>query len=90
MDASSPYEALETLLRLYENFALQRRALLNQATARLDYELKDLCEFVDQLFDLSVMVFNTKAAGYTCHGKPWIKGMLHVYLRKVAAAAHDN
>jgi len=30
------------------------------------------------------MVFNQKAAGYTCHGKAWIKGMLHVYLRKLA------
>ena len=90
VDTSSPYQALETLLRLYENFALQKRALLNQATGRLDYELKDLCEFVDQLFDLSMMIFNERAAGYTCHGKPWIKGMLHVYLRKIAGTTDDN
>ena len=51
---------------------------------KVEYQLEDLLKFVDQLYDLSAMVFNQKAAGYTCHGKAWIKGMLHVYLRKLA------
>ena len=50
----------------------------------LEYDLKDLLSWIDSLFDASMMIFNEKAAGYTCHGKAWIKGMVHVYLRKLA------
>ena len=50
----------------------------------MEYDLKDLLTWIDSLFDASMMIFNEKAAGYTCHGKAWIKGMVHVYLRKLA------
>ena len=82
LDTKTPYEALETLCRLYENYCLQKRG--THITSPLDYELKDLLSWIDQLQDASMMIFNEKAAGYTCHGKAWIKGMLHVYLRKLA------
>ena len=83
MDSKSPYETLEMILRLYENYLLQKQG---RHVSQINYELNDVLKFVDTLFDLSLMVFNEKAAGYTCHGKAWIKGMLHVYLRQLAAA----
>eukprot|EP00349_Pseudokeronopsis_sp_Brazil_P006085 CAMPEP_0202958352 /NCGR_PEP_ID=MMETSP1396-20130829/2717_1 /ASSEMBLY_ACC=CAM_ASM_000872 /TAXON_ID= /ORGANISM="Pseudokeronopsis sp., Strain Brazil" /LENGTH=67 /DNA_ID=CAMNT_0049676397 /DNA_START=177 /DNA_END=380 /DNA_ORIENTATION=+ len=49
---------------------------------KMEYTLEDLLKFVDQLYDLGAMVYNEKASGYTAHGKPWIKGKLHAYLRK--------
>jgi hypothetical protein len=30
------------------------------------------------------MVYNPKAAGYTCHGKAWIKAMVYDFLKKNA------
>ena len=51
---------------------------------KIEYDLKDICEFIDQLYDMSLLIYNAKAAGYTSHGKPWIKGMVHVYLRKLS------
>ena len=80
IDTKGPNECFEALCRFYESYAIQKGGL----PQKVEYELRDLLQFVDQLFDLSMMIFNHKAAGYTCHGKPWIKGMLHVYLRKLA------
>ena len=78
IDTKTPYEAFETICRLYENYEIQKRG---PQTEHFEYELKELIAFVDQLYDLSMMIFNNKAAGYTSHGKAWIKAMLHVYLR---------
>ena len=83
MDSKSPFDTLEMILRLYENYLIQKQG---RHISQVSYELNDVLKFVDTLFDLSLMIFNEKAAGYTCHGKSWIKGMLHVYLRQLAAA----
>ena len=77
-DCRTPDNAMETLVRIYENF------LFNKDPQHLEYTLEDLLKFVDQLFDLSALTYNTKACGYTAHGKAWFKGKLHAYLRKQA------
>ncbi|TNV75334.1 hypothetical protein FGO68_gene1979 [Halteria grandinella] len=88
LDARSPYDLMELLVRMFENYFLQKRQATtapgSSNTVNADYELKDICDFIDQLYDLSMMVFNQKAAGYTSHGKTWIKGMVHVYLRRLS------
>lgn len=80
MDCRSPSDCMETLIRIYENF------LLNKDNTSLEYTLDELLKFIDQLFDLSALTYNEKAHGYTAHGKAWFKGKLHAHLRKIAAS----
>jgi hypothetical protein len=82
MDCRSPSECMETLVRIYENFLLNK----NSATSEQEYSLEDLLKFVDQLFDLSALTYNDRAHGYTAHGKAWFKGKLHAHLRKLATS----
>jgi len=77
-DCRTPGDAMETLVRIYENF------LFNKDASHIEYTLEDLLKFVDQLFDLSALTYNSKACGYTAHGKAWFKGKLHAHLRKLA------
>ena len=87
IDCKTPDEIFESFCRIYENFLLNKCGHLDPETAeiapqKMEYQLDDLIKFVDQLFDLSALAYNEKAAGYTAHGKAWFKGMLHAYLRK--------
>ena len=93
LDSKTPHDSLESLCRIYENFLLNKLGIINSNDEtpteglnkkQVEYQLEDILRFVDQLFDLGAMVYNPKAAGYTCHGKAWIKGMVHDYLRKIA------
>ena len=78
-DCRTPGDCMETFVRIFENF------LYNKDAGNLEYTLEDLLKFVDQLFDLSALTYNSKACGYTAHGKAWFKGKLHAHLRKLAA-----
>jgi len=49
MDCRSPSDCMETLIRIYENF------LLNKDNTSLEYTLDELLKFIDQLFDLSAL-----------------------------------
>ena len=93
MDCRSPFEAMETFCRIYENFLLNKSGFLGGDDEEMDngekkeeveYKLEDILRFVDQLYDLSAMTFNDKAHGFTAHGKAWFKGKIHAYLRKLA------
>ena len=92
MDCRSPYEAMETFCRIYENFLLNKSGLLEgedeemngEKKDTVEYKLEDILRFVDQLYDLSAMTYNDKAHGFTAHGKAWFKGKIHAYLRKLA------
>ena len=55
-----------------------------QEESTTEYRLDDILKFVDQLYDLSALVYNERAFGYTAHGKAWYKGKIHAYLRKLA------
>ena len=97
IDCQSPYEAMETFCRIYENFLLNKQGILNDRTDKADlvdppsgqtsieYKLDDILKFTDQLYDLSALTYNNKAFGFTAHGKAWFKGKIHAYLRKLAA-----
>jgi hypothetical protein len=92
LDAKTPHGSMEQLCRIYENFLLNKLGIINgnedegapPIKKNVEYQLEDVLRFVDQLFDLGAMVYNPKAAGYTCHGKAWIKGMVYDYLKKQA------
>ena len=92
MDCTSPYDAMETFIRIYDSFIINKQALEGddeemedgEKKGTIEYKLEDILKFIDQLYDLSIMVYNDKAHGFTAHGKAWIKGKLHAYLRKIA------
>ena len=85
------------LVRIFENFLMNKAGMMDgqaregansmdedNKPQHIDYQLEELLKFVDQLFDLSALMYNEKANGYTAHGKSWIKGKLHAYLRNFA------
>ena len=92
MDCKTPDHALETFLRIYENFLLNKNGILREqqkqeegeSAAKIEYKLEDVLKFMDQLFDLGAMCFNERASGYTAHCKAWMKAKLHSYLRRLA------
>ena len=89
MDCNTPDKALETFVRIYETFLLNKNGITQkledqELEAKVEYKLEDILKFIDQLFDLGVMVFNDKASGYTAHGKAWVKAKIHSYMRRLA------
>ena len=89
VDCKSPYDAMETFCRIYENFLLNKGGMAGEDQEReaekkdsIEYKLEDILRFIDQLYDLSAMTYNSNAHGFTAHGKAWFKGKVHAYLRK--------
>lgn len=91
MDFKSQDEVLEAFLRIYENFLMHQKSLLqkqageesaDKISTAIEYKLEEICHFIDQLFDLGTFIFNSKPSGYTAHGKAWFKAKIHAYLRR--------
>ena len=94
LDFKSQEKLSEAYLRIYEKFLLGKKQLADKqkdgeegdkASDEIEYTLEDVCQYVDQMFDCGVMVYNNKANGYTAHGKPWLKATVHAHLRKQTA-----
>ena len=57
IDCKSPYEAMETFCRIYENFLLNKQGIVNDktdkadpaegATSSIEYKLDDILRFAD-------------------------------------------
>lgn len=57
----------------------------NPKSPSITYDISELFEFVDQLPDLSCLVFQKPTAEYEPHNKEWIKQEIFRLLRKQAA-----
>ena len=47
--------------------------------------MRDLVMFIDNLADLSILVFNDTQKVYLAHDKHWIKSRLYGYLKQYAS-----
>jgi len=72
--------ALDGLLNLFE----EKLRSQNPRQKQLTYDINDLYRFIDDLPDLSALVFNQQLAAYEPHNKEWLKQKLLVNLRRQA------
>jgi Enhancer of rudimentary len=79
-DYESVNDCLEGVCRIYEEH-LKRR---NPNTPTITYDISQLFDFVDQLKDLSVLVYQKSTNTYAPYNKEWIKEKIYVLLRKAA------
>jgi hypothetical protein len=57
----------------------------NPTSPSITYDISELFEFVDQIADLSCLVFQKQTGQYKPHNKEWIKQEIFQLLRKQAA-----
>jgi len=79
-DYESLNECLEGVCKIFEEF-LKRN---NPNIPSITYDISQLFDFVDQLRDLSCLVFDKTTMSYTPRNKEWIKEKIYVLLRKQA------
>lgn len=82
-DYESLNECLEGVCKIYEEF-LKRQ---NPNIPSITYDISQLFDFVDQLSDLSCLVFDKTTSSYIPHNKEWIKERIYVLLRKQAGGS---
>ena len=57
---------------------------MNPNSPSITYDISDLFEFVENLADLSCLVFEKTSGKYIPHNKAWIKEKIYILLRKQA------
>lgn len=66
--------------KIYEEY-LKRE---NPNTPTITYDIKQLFDFLDNLTDLSCLVYQKSTNTYAPYNKNWIKDRVHVLLRRAA------
>ncbi|BFZ12405.1 hypothetical protein BsWGS_15444 [Bradybaena similaris] len=79
-DYESLNECLEGICKIFEEH-LKR---LHPHDPSITYDISQLFEFIDQLTDLSCLVFQKTYGTYTPHNKDWLKEKIYHMLRKQA------
>mmetsp|Transcript_16525 Transcript_16525/g.33380 ORF Transcript_16525/g.33380 Transcript_16525/m.33380 type:complete len:105 (-) Transcript_16525:19-333(-) len=75
--------ALDAVCGLYE----KELKTLNPQIRNITYDISDLYTYLDQLHDLSCLVFNHQMNAYLPRGKDWIKKQAYEHLRRQATGA---
>lgn len=78
-------DCLEGVCRIYEEH-LKRR---NPQVAQITYDISQLFDFIDQLRDLSCLVYQKSTNTYAPYNKDWIKEKIYILLRKAAGTDKD-
>lgn len=79
-DYETVEQCLEGVCKIYEEQL--KREKPNAPT--ITYDISQLFEFIDQLADLSCLVFHEPTYTYVPHHKNWIKEQVYVLLRNQA------
>ncbi|CAA9999149.1 unnamed protein product [Nesidiocoris tenuis] len=79
-DYESVNECMEGVCRIYEEH-LKRQ---NPNTPAITYDVSQLFDFIDQLSDLSCLVYQKGTNTYAPYNKDWIKEKIYVLLRRQA------
>ncbi|KAK3913587.1 Enhancer of rudimentary-like protein [Frankliniella fusca] len=83
-DYESVNECMEGVCKIYEEH-LKRQ---NPDTPCITYDISQLFDFVDQLADLSCLVYQKSTNTYAPYNKDWIKEKIYVLLRRQAASSN--
>ncbi|XP_075988873.1 enhancer of rudimentary [Anticarsia gemmatalis] len=79
-DYESVNDCMEGVCKIYEEH-LKRR---NPNTPTITYDISQLFDFIDQLADLSCLVYQKSTNTYAPYNKDWIKEKIYVLLRQAA------
>lgn len=80
-DFESVNECMEGVCKIYEEH-LKRK---NPNTPTITYDISQLFDFIDQLFDLSCLVYQKSTNTYAPYNKEWIKEKIYILLRQAAS-----
>ncbi|XP_076033863.1 enhancer of rudimentary [Oratosquilla oratoria] len=83
-DYESVNECMEGVCKIYEEH-LKR---MNPNTPSITYDISQLFDFIDQLSDLSCLVYQKSTNTYAPYNKDWIKEKIYILLRRQAAKAN--
>ncbi|XP_034233830.1 enhancer of rudimentary homolog [Thrips palmi] len=84
-DYESVNECMEGVCKIYEEH-LKRQ---NPDTPCITYDISQLFDFVDQLADLSCLVYQKGSNTYAPYNKDWIKEKIYVLLRRQASSSNS-
>lgn len=82
-DYESVNECMEGVCKIYEEHLKK----MNPNTPSITYDISQLFDFVDQLTDLSCLVYQKSTNTYAPYNKDWIKEKIYILLRRQAAKA---
>ncbi|CAH1263179.1 enhancer of rudimentary homolog [Branchiostoma floridae] len=82
-DYETVTECMEGVCKIFEEH-LKR---VNPTSPSITYDISQLFDFIDQLADLSCLVFQKSTNTYAPHDKDWIKEKIYILLRKQAEQA---
>lgn len=80
-DFESVNECMEGVCKIFEEH-LKRK---NPNTPTITYDISQLFDFIDQLVDLSCLVYQKSTNTYAPYNKEWIKEKIYVLLRQAAS-----
>lgn len=80
-DYDSVNECIEGVCKIYEEH-LKRQ---NPDIPSITYDISQLFDFLDQLSDLSCLVYHKSNNMYAPYDKAWIKEKIYILLRKQAS-----
>jgi len=80
-DYESVNECLEGVCKIYEEHLKRKHPDIPSIT----YDISQLFEFIDQLADLSCLVYQKSTNTYAPYNKEWIKEKIYILLRRQAA-----
>jgi len=83
-DYESVNECMEGVCKIYEEH-LKRQ---NPNIPSITYDISQLFDFIDQLADLSCLVYHKSSNTYAPYNKNWIKEKIYILLRR-QATQHD-
>ncbi|XP_053205099.1 enhancer of rudimentary homolog [Panonychus citri] len=80
-DFESVNEAMEGICHIFEEHLKQN----NPHSASITYDISQLYDFIDDLADISCLVFQRATSSYAPFSRDWIKEKIFFLLRKQAA-----
>jgi len=83
-DYESVNECMEGVCKIYEEH-LKRT---NPNIPSITYDISQLFDFIDQLADLSCLVYQKSTNTYAPYNKDWIKEKIYILLRRQASKAN--
>lgn len=63
---------------------------LNPNRRKITYDISDLFSFIDNIPDLSCLVFNKQISAYVPHDKKWMKNRVFEHLKKQAGLTVES
>lgn len=75
--------AMNGIAQIYEQ-RLSTSKQMASDDSPVEYEMRDLVKFLDNLADLSCMVWDDTQNIYIPHGKDWIKSRLYAFIKRHA------